>query len=43
MIGGWEFVQAAYAIAYGSLGIYGVLSVLRARRVFAASAKKVPL
>lgn len=40
MIGGWEFVVAAYVIAYGSLFFYGALLGLRARRVFAQTDAK---
>jgi hypothetical protein len=43
MIGGWEFVQAAYAVAYGSLGFYAVALLVRAKRVLSApSGAKAP-
>lgn len=38
MIGGWEFVEAAYAIAYGALGLYGLWLGRLARRAFARPA-----
>lgn len=40
MIGGWEFVEAAYGIAYGCLALYGIALMLRARRVFSAAPQK---
>jgi hypothetical protein len=33
MIGGWEFVSAAYVIAYGALAAYGLHLALWARRL----------
>lgn len=42
MTGGWEFVRAAYLVAYGSLTLYGCALVWRARRALRMHPKCEP-